>query len=71
MSRGQKLHNEYAALLGPLYARVPKAVLAAIVVSGLIRQGASVCEIGITDALLDEWDVLHANGIVPQKPERR
>jgi hypothetical protein len=67
---GLKQHNEYERLIGEeLYAKTPKAVLAAIV--------ASFCSVGgdypesVPDGMLREWTILHDNGIVPQKPPRR
>lgn len=59
-----KLHNEYAALFGRLYADTPKAVFAAVAAS-FITQGGDFQELAIP-GLLSEWDTLHANGIVPQ-----
>jgi hypothetical protein len=63
-----KKQNEYARAMGKLYARTPKAVLAAIVVS-LVSNGGENIE-GVTQAVLNEWDILHANGIVPQPAPR-
>lgn len=74
MASASKLHNEYASLLrGKFYDAIPKAVLAAIAVSyaGHILESGfeSIFEPGAAEAaLLDEWRVLHENGIVPQKP---
>lgn len=52
------------------YAAMPKSVLALIAYSFAKR----ITEDGNRDAVLAEiareWDALHANGIVPQKPKR-
>lgn len=52
------------------YAAMPKSVLAMIAYSFAQR----LTEDGDRDAVLAEiareWDALHANGIVPQKPKR-
>lgn len=52
----------------------PKAVIAAVAVSLLERlnggEYALLDPIGIQDAFLEEWWVLHSNGIVPQKPPK-
>jgi hypothetical protein len=59
-----KLTNEYAGFLGNVYDRTPKAVFAALAVSFAMRSGLT----GTASECLDEWRVLHENGIVPQKP---
>lgn len=64
----QNKTNEYAAALGDLFDRTPKAVLAAIAVSVCTQGGDFLDE--AAGRLLHEWDVLHANGIVPQKPPK-
>lgn len=65
--RGLKQHNEYAAQLGSaLYAECPKAVLAAIAVSALTCGGDQLEHAAAR--LANEWQVLHGNGIVPQRP---
>ncbi len=61
--------NEYAAQLGRLYDRTPKAVLAAIAVSMLTDGGDALDE--AQERLLNEWSILHECGIVPQRPARR
>jgi len=62
-----KTLNDYATAGGfDLLQDTPKAVWAAIAVS-LATQGGD----RLTEAralILAEWEVLHANGIVPQKP---
>jgi len=68
MSRGMKTGNEYSRAL-VAYDRIPKAVLAAVAysfASRLIADGDSPTMVEL--AILDEWDVLHQNGIVPQGP---
>lgn len=61
-----KLSNEYVAALGSLFERTPKAVLGAVVVS-LLSNGGD--ELGAVRAkLINEWRILHENGIVPQAP---
>ena len=59
-------NNEYAEYLGRLYTRTPKAVFAALAVSFAMRSGL----VGTASECLDEWRVLHENGIVPQKPPK-
>lgn len=66
--RGMKTSNEYARSL-VAYDRIPKAVLAAVAysfASRIIEDSDSPTMIEL--AILDEWDVLHQNGIVPQGP---
>ena len=61
-----KLHNDYAAVLGDLFDEMPKAVLAAIAVS-LASEGGN----SLDDAparIAGEWEALYLNGIVPQRP---
>ena len=58
--------NEYQELLGELYAEIPKAVLAAIAVSLASRGGDYPQD--AKQNVAEEWEVLHTNGIVPQKP---
>ena len=60
--------NEYQQAISlKLYDRIPKAVLAAIVVSQMINMhGFEFDE--IDNAIIDEWRILNLNGIVPQKP---
>ena len=66
--RGMKTSNEYARAIVS-YERIPKAVLAAVAysfASRLIPDGDSPTMVEM--AILDEWDTLHQNGIVPQEP---
>lgn len=61
-----KLRNQYDAELGDLYAKTPKAVLAAIAVSGLTCGGDRIEE--ARARVLFEWWALYENRIVPQRP---
>ncbi len=59
-------HNGYAASLDELFDKTPKAVLAAIAVSALTTGGDQIEH--AKSRLAREWQILHDNGIVPQKP---
>lgn len=60
--------NEYQRLIGGgLFEKMPKAVIAAIAVSYLLNH-QGVDKLDIDNALLEEWDNLHKQGIVLQKP---
>jgi hypothetical protein len=64
-----KTYNDYALAVGSdLYRDIPKAVFAAIAVSALTCGGDQIDEAAAR--VLAEWEILHANGIVPQKPPR-
>ena len=67
-----KLWNDYADIIDArLYERLPKAVLAAIAVAYITRlNGDDTLRIDgeVDELLLDEWQALHSNGIVPQAP---
>ena len=70
-----KLRNEYVAAMGEWYDRTPKAVFAAITYSyGALLRPNTGGDGPLTDSehiiaeVIKEWDVLHKNGIVPQKP---
>ncbi len=52
----------------PDFERTPKAVIAAICYSLAERLGTQYGEDGAVETIRDEWHVLYANGIVPQKP---
>ena len=67
--RGIKRRNAYSRTLGGLYDRIPKAVLAAIAVSFATQGGDFLDE--AEKRVLEEWTILHQNGIVPQKPPGR
>jgi len=65
MTRGVKLRNPYAE--GKFYTDTPKAVFAALAFSLAERlsngeQSESV--------LIEEWAILHTNGLVLQRPPR-
>jgi hypothetical protein len=62
----KNLSNEYQQALGALFGEMPKAVLAAVAVSAFSNGGDDLA--GAAGRIAAEWDVLHANGIVPQKP---
>ena len=64
-----KLTNEYARLVAPdLYARIPKAVFAAMAVSQLSGGGDWLDTMDVDAAVLQEWADLYGSGIVPQRP---
>jgi hypothetical protein len=63
-----KLGNDYARQLGKLYNEIPKSVLAAIAVSALTCGGDQL-ETAL-ERVAEEWDILHQNGIVKQKPSK-
>lgn len=66
--RGMKIGNEYAQQLKAGYAKTPKAVLAAVVVSLLVERSGEEDFDGVLDDFVQEWAVLYQNGIVSQKP---
>ncbi len=68
MSRGIKIGNNYAEAFGRLYAKTPKAVFAAIVYS-YTSSGGDHPEVAMKN-FLDEWAILHQNGIVDQEPPK-
>jgi hypothetical protein len=63
-------HNNYSLSMdGKLFENIPKTVLAAIAVSFASR--IEECSAERTSAFIQkEWEILHLNGIVPQKPPR-
>jgi hypothetical protein len=61
-----KLQNEYARLLGNLFADTPKAVFAAIAVSYATGGGDWLDK--ASENVLREWWVLYDNQIIPQRP---
>lgn len=65
MSNIKNLSNEYSAVLGSALDDIPKTVLAAIAVSALTSGGD--CLENALSLVIGEWDILFANGIVPQK----
>jgi len=68
-----KSSNEYAQAFGPLYAKIPKAVFAAVAFS--FAGWAAGNEAKDTDQQVErfiaEWRTLHDNGIVPQNPGKK
>jgi len=65
-----KKNNDYQkAISNKLYADTPKSVFAALAVSVLVNMcGKSFEE--IDSAIIQEWDTLFKQGIVPQKPAK-
>lgn len=63
-----KLSNSYQREFGRFYAKTPKSVFAAIVYSYTSSGGDNHGQ-GILN-FLEEWRILHENGIVRQKPPR-
>lgn len=61
-----KTPNEYADLLGDLLNKTPKNVLAAIIVSEALNRHS----MDPKKFLLDEWQRLWFQRIVPQKPPK-
>ena len=66
--------NAYAGAFDQdLYDRIPKAVWAAIAISRITCGGDLLDRDTLGGAekyIIDEWDILHAAGIVPQGPRR-
>jgi hypothetical protein len=64
-----KRTNEYARALDQIDA--PKAVWAAIAFAFADRlTGLHMDDHAIHTLIMDEWQALHDNGIVPQKPRK-
>ena len=68
-----KSSNEYAQAFGRLYSAIPKSVFAAVAFSyANISCGEDGHESDNSNEtvrrFLNEWKILHENGIVPQKP---
>lgn len=63
------LNNAYADELGAMFDQTPKAVFAALAVSFGTQGGDFLPE--AIKRLVDEWQILHDNGIVPQKPPKK
>jgi len=63
-----KTENEFQQLMdkNALYTKMPKAVLAALLVSYMDRLGFDRDQLDAN--LREEWQVLYVTGIVPQKP---
>lgn len=65
-----KKENDYQKLLTrEFYDKCPKAVLAAIAVSYVLNHLGTKPE-EAEEVILNEWHLLHNNGIIPQKPFR-
>lgn len=63
-----KTQNNYQRLLTEkLFDKTPKAVFAALAVSGLSNYGDELTS-DMDRIILKEWWILFHNGIVPQKP---
>lgn len=65
-----KSGNVYAQQYGATYKRIPKAVFAAIAYSfaDRYRDESTYAETQALDSFYREWEILHQNGIIPQKP---
>ena len=63
-----QLHNEYSLMLG-IFEKIPKTVLAALVVSGFYNR-LNIEPDAMDKALLDEWETLYSQNIVLQKPPK-
>lgn len=66
MNLNNKSNNYVDAMGLELFGAIPKTVLAAIAVSALTCGGDQLESAARRIAL--EWEILHGNGIVPQKP---
>jgi hypothetical protein len=64
-----KLTNEYASLVDHLDA--PKAVWMAVALSLAMRLSGEDSTDKACRLIVDEWDALFLNGVVPQNPWRR
>jgi hypothetical protein len=64
---GLKKSNEYAKAFGQLYDKTPKSVFAAVA-NSLLTLYSDGNPNQLIDDFLAEWETLHVNGIVPQKP---
>lgn len=65
--RGSKISNQYAESFGELYSKTPKAVFAAVAFSlSFINVEESSADAAVKH-FVNEWRVLHENGIVPQE----
>jgi hypothetical protein len=70
----QNKRNDYLPVVQSIFERTPKAVFAAIAVSFANRldgEDALQRDGGTEDllrAVMEEWDMLHQAGIIPQRP---
>jgi hypothetical protein len=62
----KNLPNEYQEMLGKVFAKAPKAVIAAVAVSSLTSGGDYLAE--AETRFIEEWWCLYEAKIVPQKP---
>ena len=69
MPRGLKRGNEYVDALGRDFTFTPKSVFAAIAFSFAMRL-AGDDSLKARVLFYEEWEMLHENGIVPQKSRR-
>lgn len=63
-----KLPNDYQRAFGALYAKTPKAVFAAVAYGLFFNNGDESRD--AVAAFVNEWRILHENGIVPQRPPK-
>ena len=65
-----KTENDYQKLIdSSLYQKTPKAVFAAIVVS-LFLNHQNVNAEKVNEIFIAEWETLHKQGLIPQKPPK-
>ena len=64
-----KATNEYQQVFGALYDKTPKAVFAAVAFSLAFKEASENTEYALA-GFIEEWRILHENGIVPQKPPK-
>jgi len=62
-----KAMNEYARACGQ-YEETPKAVFAALAYSLAVRLTGEEDYAGAVAILREEWQTLHEQGIIPQRP---
>lgn len=67
--RGIKQNNDYQRMVKH-YDKMPKSVLAAIALSLAFIAVEEESFDKANARIAEEWEALHANGIVPQKPIR-
>ena len=65
---GLKKQNEYQKMISDgLFEKTPKAVLAALLVSEYVNR-LDLKGVDIDNNIINEWQTLYQNGIVPQRP---
>lgn len=62
-----QLHNEYSLMLKN-FERIPKTVLAALLVSEYYNR-LNIAPNDMDKMLLDDWKILYQQGIVLQRPK--